>query len=65
MTVLDEINLARAKSDTIQIETARIEGSLRVINDLGGFAAANLAAQAALKRVCRLKTANDNDGWVA
>jgi len=65
MTGPHEIQLARQKADQIQIETARIEGSLRVINDLGGFAAANLAAQSALTRVCRSETANDNGGWIA
>lgn len=65
MTDLDDIRMARIKADTIQIETARIEGSLRVIHDLGGFNAANLAAQTALKRICRQGTANDNAGWIA
>ena len=55
----------RAKhiADTIRIEAVKIEGSLSVIKSLGGFSAAKLAAEAALKRVCR--ASNDNDGWVA
>lgn len=55
----------RAKhiADTVLIETGKIEGCLRVINDVGGFTAAKLAAEAALKRVCR--ASNDNSGWVA
>jgi|GEM_PF-3839659 len=65
MTGIQDIRLARAKADTIQIETARIEGSLRVIHDLAGFSACNAAASSALKRVCRSRTANDNEGWIA
>ena len=65
MTSLEDMRLARQKADTIMIETARVEGSLRVIADIGGFSAANAAVQSALKRVCRDGTANDNDGWIA
>lgn len=65
MTGLEDMRLARAKADTVRIETVRIEGSLRVIMDLGGFGAANLAVQSALKRVCRSGSANDNGGWIA
>lgn len=65
MTSIEDIRLARQKADTILIETARVEGSLRVIADIGGFTAADAAAKSALKRVCRSGTANDNDGWIA
>jgi hypothetical protein len=61
--VTEPAQRARAIADTVLIETGKIEGSLRVINDVGGFAAAKLAAEAALKRVCR--ASNDNNGWVA
>lgn len=61
---LEDIRVARAKADTIRIETGRIEGSLRVIADLAGFDGAHAAASTAMKRVCRSRTANDNDGWI-
>lgn len=67
MTGHPEIRLAAQKADTIRIETAKIEGSLRVIRDLAGFEVCVSASQAALQRVCRSESVNDNDsaGWVA
>ena len=57
----------RAKniSATIVIETSRIEGSLRVIRDVGGINAAQTAANVALRRITR-KAMNDNEaeGWI-
>lgn len=67
MTGLSEIRIAAQKADTIRIESAKIEGSLRVIRDLAGFQACVSVSQAALQRVCRTESVNDNDsgGWVA
>ena len=53
---------AKQIADTIRIEAGKVEGSLRVINDVGGFTVTKLVAEAALKRVCR--ASNDNEGWV-
>lgn len=64
MSVAQDIRTAMLKADVILTETARIEGSLRAIRDVGGMEAAQAAANAALKRVCRAHM-NDNDGWCA
>lgn len=58
------LRLARQKADTILIETAKIEGSLRAIHDVAGMHGVNAAVTAAKQRVCRAYM-NDNDGWVA
>lgn len=63
MSIAHDIRTAMLRADVVRLETARIEGSLRAIRDVGGMEAANAAAQAALKRVCRAHM-NDNDGWV-
>jgi hypothetical protein len=57
-----DIRRASMKADLIRIETARIEGSLRSIRDVGGMQAAETAARAALQRVCR---SAGEEGWVA
>jgi hypothetical protein len=63
MTPAEAIAAMQRRSDVLAIETARIEGSLRTINDMGGYAAAEAAAKAALRRVCLNST--DKDGWIA
>jgi hypothetical protein len=60
----EAIREAVQRGDTVRIETAKIEGSLRVIRDLAGPQGAVTAASVALKRVIRAHM-NDNDGWVA
>jgi hypothetical protein len=59
-----DIRMAAMKADVIVTETARMEGSMRAIRDVGGMLAVEAAAQAAKARVCRAHM-NDNDGWVA
>lgn len=58
----EAIRQAAQRGDTVRIETAKIEGSLRVIRDLAGTQGAVTAANVALQRVIRAD--NDNDGWV-
>ncbi|MEH6697221.1 MAG: hypothetical protein V7672_00835 [Brevundimonas sp.] len=60
-----DLRLAAQKADLLRIEAAKIEGSLRVIRDLYGFEVCVTATQAALQRVARSESANDNAGWVA
>jgi hypothetical protein len=60
----EAISDAVQRGDTVRIETAKIEGSLRVIRDLAGPQGAVTAANVALKRVVRAHM-NDNDGWIA
>lgn len=62
MSALD-LRTAVQKADVITTETVRIEGSLRAIKDVAGIQGAETAAKVALQRVVR--SANDNEGWVA
>lgn len=63
MSVAYDIRTAMLKADVIVTETARLEGSMRAIRDVGGMQAVEAATQAAKARVCRAHM-NDNDGWV-
>lgn len=59
----DAAQRARNIAATVVIETARIEGSLRVIMDVAGFNGAKAATEAALRRVTR--SGSLGQGWIA
>jgi hypothetical protein len=59
----DAAQRARNIAATVMIETARIEGSLRVIMDVAGFNGAKAATDAALRRVTRAGSLGQ--GWIA
>ena len=58
----DRVQRAKNIADTVRIETARIEGSLRVIMDVAGFNGAKAATDAALRRVTT--SGSLGQGWV-
>ena len=59
----DAAQRAKIIADTVRIETARIEGSLRVIMDVAGFNGAKAATDAALRRVT--SAGSVGQGWIA
>lgn len=61
--VCDAAQRARNIAATVVIETARIEGSLRVIMDVAGFNGAKAATEAALRRVTQ--SGSLGQGWIA
>ena len=61
--VCDAAQRARNIAATVVIETARIEGRLRVIMDVAGFNGAKAATEAALRRVTR--SGSLGQGWIA